>query len=156
MISTNDYRIVFIVVLMGSMRLDWGIQIKEGSSGDLLLHSGRHCWGRWGTLHCQSTAQHWEKGGSYMLKSQDIMVFPPLANRIPIDFREFYPHNQSASLDQSHLGIEGVSTGKVRGIFFSTVLNNCNMPGFVNLLITSPGRWEVWLCLKAEQCYPLS
>lgn len=61
-----------------------------------------------------------------MLKSQDIMVFPPLVNRIPIDFREFYPHNQSASLDQSHLGIEGVSTGKVRGIFFSTVLNNCN------------------------------
>lgn len=31
MVSTNDYKIIFIVVSMGSIRLDWGIQIKKGN-----------------------------------------------------------------------------------------------------------------------------
>lgn len=94
------------------MRLDWGIQIKKGNSGNLLFHSiGQLGKTRNPALSVKSPTLRKGK-----IASAQVSVFL-LVDRIPIDFRAFCLQHQSASLDQSSLGVEGISTGKVRKIF---------------------------------------
>lgn len=130
------------------MRLDWRIQIKKGNSGDLFLHSVRLCKGRWRTLNCQSTAQHWEKVRPYVLKSQDMVPFP-LVNRIPIDFREFDPHHQSASLDQPRLGLRSFHWGSTKDFF----LLQCYERGYGFRGVPQSSMWQQHILLLRAFLY---
>lgn len=91
------------------MRLDWGIQIKKGNSGNLLFHS----IGQLGKMRNPALSVRSPTLRKGKIISAQVSVFL-LVDRIPIDFRAFCPQHQSASLDQSSLGVEGISTGKVR------------------------------------------